>query len=54
MAEGLTSGGGEIDLVARNRQLLDELACGLRIVLDDEDAAMASGHDKLRATIATR
>jgi len=35
-------------------QLLDELACGFRIVLDDEDAAVASGHDKLRATIATR
>src|SRR5947208_2241492 len=54
VAEGLPPGGGEIDVVAGNRQLLDELACGFRIVLDDQNAAVTSGHDKLRATIATR
>jgi hypothetical protein len=54
VAEGFTPRGGEVDVIAGNRQLLDELACGFRIVLDDQDAAVASGHDKLRATIATR
>src|SRR3954447_229565 len=54
VAEGFAPRGGEIDVVARNRQLLDELACGFRIVLDDQNAAVTSGHDKLRATIATR
>ncbi|MGY3076328.1 hypothetical protein ACVWZZ_002699 [Bradyrhizobium sp. LM6.10] len=43
MAEGFTPRGGEIDVVARNRQLLDELACGFRIVLDDQNAAVTSG-----------
>src|SRR6266702_7965346 len=54
VAQGLAAGCGEIDVIARGGQLLDELACGLWIVLDDQDTAVTSGHDKLRATIATR
>jgi hypothetical protein len=54
LAQGFAPRGGEIDLIAGGRQLFDELACGFRIVLDDQDAAVTSGHAKLHATIATR
>src|SRR4051812_46357232 len=33
VAQGFAPRGGEIDVIARGRQLLDELACGFRIVL---------------------
>ena len=49
-AQGFAPRGGEIDLVAGGRELFDELACGFRIVLDDQDAAVTSGHGfRLRA-----
>src|SRR5947209_8144992 len=46
VAQRLAAGRGEIDVVARNRKLLDELACGFRIVRDDQDTAVTSGPDK--------
>ena len=54
VAQGFTTRRGKIDVVARGGEFLDELACGFRIVLDDQNAAVTSGHAKLRATIATR